>query len=249
MKPKVFAAALIWVAVMFLPASCKKDDSVLFGQTEFADIRNGALVNDEGQIFHITENLSAEALPNEGRVVALIDILRRTKGKSNEWDVRLRQFDIPLVKDAVDVSELEADDPIYIHSCWDSGGYININFAISYALKMVEDKWEQTGTKHLINLFYKSDGDTLRLCLNHNGYGEVFGETGNPQMQDSPDWSFVTGSGFLCVPVASLPLSAPVTPVVLTWKWYDYDSSDSAYLPTSSTNRVVFEIKNRLRGL
>lgn len=158
--------------------SCEKDDTLMYNNTTMGNIVDGRFVSDQGNTFNVVEQTCSGDLTSMKRAMVICDVLNKTEGGNNEYDVRLTRFVSVLTKDIVNNAntndEMLVQDPIHIEYAWISGGYINL-----YILFPVK---ASSTTTHLINLVHegamiadetKEDiSGTYRFSLRHNAFGD-----------------------------------------------------------------------------
>lgn len=208
-----FAAA---AAALLSLSSCDLGDDVLaYSQTEICSIVDGRLLTDNGYYFNIVRNQSASgtAVTSLRRALVLCDILNYTEGKTDEFDINLKDFAEVSIDDVIKESEADeealGDDAAAVHSAWLSKDYLNID--ASYTA------FTSSTVKHDIALVLddlKSNADTVYLSLRHNAHGESF-----------DDASLTTG-----IDVIGQIFSYPVEQVIpdgtesivlcFTWDWF-----------------------------
>lgn len=162
------------VAMSLAAVSCQKDDTLQYNNVTMGNIVDGIVVSDQGNVFNIVENEAAGNIDTLKRVIMTCDILRKTAGTDDSYDIRLTEISPVLAKDPVRASETVDEDilkkdPVQIQNIWQSGGYLNMKITVPVEAG--------SGRKHLINLVLDdstaADG-TYTFELRHNGFGEVW---------------------------------------------------------------------------
>lgn len=175
-KTKLIAFALL-AAISFIFASCKKDNTLMYGNITMGNFVGEKFISDQGNEFTIVENTTGKTFGSIRRAIMQCDVLNKTAGMENGYDVRAVYVSEVLTKAPVTLEsaltdpEKLIDDPIRIDYAWIAGGYLNmyVQFEIQYSPK-VED------SKHMVNLFYSHaeiGSGKYNLILRHNAYGET----------------------------------------------------------------------------
>lgn len=170
-------AFVLLAACSLLFASCKKDNTLMYGNVTLGNFVEGKFISDQGNEFTIVENNTGKTFEGIERALMQCDVLNKTEGVENGYDVRVSYVSSVLTKAPVSIEDAAADpekvveDPITIDYAWVSGGYLNVYilFEIQYSPKL-ED------SKHMINLVYNpSEVGTGKYAftLRHNSYGET----------------------------------------------------------------------------
>jgi hypothetical protein len=215
---KSFLSILACLA-MIAVSSCNKNDDILYSISTMGNVVNGQFVCDGGDIYNIVKTDCAIKLDTMTRFLGYFDVMNKTEGKDDQYDVKLTGYAQPLLKDpilkstAID-SEI-GNDPINLCQGWLSGGYMNMLFGLT--LKAGSE------TSHLINLEMddtKSNRDTLYFNLKHNGYGEVYGSSTTATSQ------ILYTEGYASFPISRyLPSGQTRIYVTITWYWYLNDGN------------------------
>ena len=178
------------LCILLLAAGCGRDDTILYGEQTFADIRDGVLVTDNGLAYHVSEDNTSTEWKSWNRVLLTCDVLRQRDDKG--FDIRLTDARFVLRKEPVAEGaipdETLGDDPAQITAGWISGGYLNLALRVVYK---PEDE------PHLINLVRLPDeAGTVCFRLRHNSHGDYYGAPGV-----EPPLSF--GVSYVSFPVAA----------------------------------------------
>lgn len=174
---KLFLSAAVTAAI-FSTCSCEKDDTLRYNNVTMGNIVDGRFVSDQGNTFNIVENTCSHELDSMKRALVMCDVLNKTEGKTNEYDVRLTQVANVLTKNIVNQAntneDMQVQDPIRIEYAWVSGGYINLY--IIFPVKL------SSKTSHMINLVHEGAmidpkteeeiSGTYRFSLRHNSFGD-----------------------------------------------------------------------------
>ena len=164
----------IALAAASLVSCLESDDAILRGETSIAEIQNGRLVTDMGNIYNVTTLNSEKALPSSGRVYILGDVLNKTVGgQDNEYDYSLLSWaEVSVAKalthdEILSLSHDPGKDPVYVESGWFSGGYANLSI-------ITFEKSESPATHYLdVEIDEtRTSSDTLALVIRHNSQGE-----------------------------------------------------------------------------
>lgn len=211
---KISAIAIMTAIIIMLP-SCRKDNTIMYGNTTMGDMVDGRFISDNGHLFRIVEQNCSGNMEGMKRVYTIGDILRKTiGGQENEYDVRLDYIYEPVCKEILNSSDIHdytelGDDPVRLESCWFSGGYINLIISIEYD--------GTSGKAHLVNLVKddeKSTSGTLYFQLRHNACGETAADGGHGSISITND--------LMTFPFARLVTdTSSETEVVIYWKWFD----------------------------
>ena len=168
-------AIVLLAACSLLFASCKKDNTLMYGNVTLGNFVGDKFISDQGNEFTIVENTTGKTFEGIERALMQCDVLNKTEGVENGYDVRVSYVSSVLTKAPITPEEAAADpekvinDPIMIEYAWVAGGYLNlyVSFEIQYSPK-IED------SKHMVNLIYeKGEGAKYTLTLRHNSYGET----------------------------------------------------------------------------
>ena len=175
---KIFRNIIILAATAILPSavSCQQDDTLQYNNVTMGNVVDGTFISDQGNIFNVVEQNFEFRLDTMKRALVVCDVLSRTEGTENEYDVRLKDASPVLIKELLTASTITAEDalvkdPVHIKEIWYSGGYLNmyITFPIKHGSQ----------SPHLINLVTddsKTSGNSYSLELRHNGFGEIWSE-------------------------------------------------------------------------
>lgn len=169
------AAALLAALTLF--TSCKKDDTIRYGNMTLGNFAGDLFISDQGNEFSIVENNSGQKFNDAKRGIMVCDVLKKVEGTTNGYEVRVTDYLEVLTKSPVEAAEaaLDADklveDPIMIAETWISGGYINM-----YVMFEVQVNPKKEDSQHMVNLvFTESDKGTGKysFTLRHNSFGET----------------------------------------------------------------------------
>ena len=173
-KTRLFAFAVM-AAISFSLVSCKKDNTLMYGNTTMGNFVGDKFISDQGNEFTIVENTTGEDFWGYERAIMQCDVLNKTEGVENGYDVRVSYVRSVLTKAPITPEVAAADPekiinyPSMIEYAWVSGGYLNlyVRTEIQYSPKLENNK-------HLVNLIYeKSETGKYTLTLRHNAYGET----------------------------------------------------------------------------
>lgn len=221
--------AIAAAALMSAAVSCQQDDTLRYNNITMGNVTAGRFVSDQGNIFNVVEQNCTEKIDTMKRALVVCDVLRKTEGMENEYDIRLNMVNNVLTKSPLVMSEItdedaKVTDPVQIKEIWYSGGYLNIYI-------MIPVERGSTG-RHLINLVVDdnlSTGDSYTLELRHNGFGEVWSE-------ENPD--YVLGGAYVSFPLGEV-FSGNSAKVTLLWKWHK--AAGSAWILDVEENKLEFE--------
>ncbi len=212
MRRKLFSNILILAATTLMSAavSCQQDDTLQYNNVTMGNVVDGTFISDQGNIFNIVEQSFEFRLDTMKRALVVCDVLCRTEGTENEYDVRLKDASPVLTKDLLasgSITEEDAlvKDPVHIKEIWYSGGYLNMY--ITFPIK------QGSQSPHLINLVTddsKTSGSSYSLELRHNGFGEIWSEKNDDLILAGAYVSFSLGKA----------ISGDSAHVTLNWRWH-----------------------------
>ena len=172
---RLLRAALL--ATILLLASCKKDDTLQYGNLTLGNFVEDKFISDQGNEFTIVENQTGYDFKDIQRAIMQCDVLRKVKGTKNGYEVRVHYVSKVLTKSPVETAVADDDpekiveDPIRIEDVWISGGYLNM-----YVMFEIQTYPQKEDSKHMVNLiFTESEVGTgkYNLTLRHNSFGET----------------------------------------------------------------------------
>jgi hypothetical protein len=140
-------------------------------------------ISDQGNEFTIVENQTGEEIKDTKRAIMQCDVLQKTAGTKNGYDVRVSYVGNVLTKEPLTFAEAGSDpektieDPILVDQAWISGGYLNL-----YVMFEVQVNPKPEESKHMINLVYDPSSigtGKITFALRHNAYGETLGGSQN----------------------------------------------------------------------
>ncbi len=193
--------------------SCSKgDDTLRYNNITMGNVVDGTFISDQGNVFNIVEPTIVSGLDTMKRAFTICDILSKTAGAENSYDVRLNYLANVVTKNAIPSSEIAGkpspvNDPLIIQDIWISGGYVNI-YIIAPVKKL-------DGKKHEIIFVHdeaNSGNGTYKFQVYHNAYGDVLKD--NDENKD-----LVLASGYASFPVSSIIKEDNAT-VKLEWNSY-----------------------------
>lgn len=209
-----YLIALAAIFTILSTVSCEKDETLAYSETEICNIVNGRILADSGYYFNIVE--SGATIPNltsYERIVVVCDILRKTEGKENEYDIRLLDAYKVTISSPLNKSYFPEDtktDAVGVQAAWFGGGYLNVN--IQYTMV------KESKVNHDIALVYndvKSNKDTVYLEMYHNAHNESY-EYSNIEANKIS----VVGD-YLAYPIEKIiPAGTEKTVVNIKWKWF-----------------------------
>lgn len=212
---KAIVKTLICItAAMAALTSCKKDDTLQYGNATMGNVVDGTFISDHGNIFTVVEKNTNAELEKMKRAFVVCDVLKKVAETENEYEVRLNGCVEVLTKSPVEKSyadsdeEMSVNDPINIEYpvyLWTSGGYINM--LVSFDVK--------TGskTKHLVNLVFDkeaSTGNQYVFNLRHNSFGEslIYG-TADSQLAHN----------YVSFPITDI-IKDNTAEIIINWTWF-----------------------------
>ena len=162
--------------LLFNIVSCKKDETLRYGNVTMGNRVNGKFISDQGNTFNLVEINAKINFDKFRRGIMQCDVLREVGEK--EYDVRVNYMDTVFTKAPILASVAAEDaektvmDPIHVEQLWVSGGYVNMYIVFEIQINpMLEN------SKHMINLVLddsKSVKGKYNFTLRHNSFGETF---------------------------------------------------------------------------
>ena len=189
---RILGAALF--ASLLVLTSCKKDDTLQYGNVTLGNFVGDKFVSDQGNEFTIVENQTGGDFKDIKRAIMQCDVLRKIAGTDNGYEVRVRYVGEVLTKSPIDIAtaaqdpEKVVENPIRIEDAWISGGYLNM-----YVMFEIQAYPPKENSKHMVNLVFTESevgSGKYNLTLRHNS----FGETLPPAEEDSEDENGTEGS-------------------------------------------------------
>lgn len=223
---------LLPALLLILAVACQKDYMMATSLQEMGSFDGKVFVSDRGIKFNIVSDESETPLKDAAeRVFVKFDIMRPN---SDGYDIVVRSWLIPLVKDWRKRSSLTQDDdfgndPIRVNGGWIGGGYMNMEVVIYFL--------PESETRHLVNLVLEDtppDPDTLRFTMMHNAYGEV----PSPQSlkEEDPEVKYSRGVSTVCFPTEGMiPADKEEMPFKISSTWYAVDDDGNYLLKEQST--------------
>lgn len=211
--------------ILFNMVSCKKDETIRYGNVTMGNRVNGKFISDQGNTFNLVEINAKINFDKFRRGIMQCDVLRQTGEK--EYDVRVTYLDTVLTKAPVMASAIAEDsdkkvqDPIHIEQYWVSGGYLNMYVVFEIQIDpMLKD------SKHMVNLVLDDSASTegtYTFALHHNAFGETFKQKETTETvpevstmsDDSVSWGFA--GSYVSFPIADL-IEEKEAKIVLKWK-------------------------------
>jgi len=227
-----FSSIFSGLFIAVLLCSCQKDNVLYYSDNAIGNVVGGLFVTDDGLKYNVVEQECDGSLYSAQRAVVISDVLK--KNSDNSYDIRLKQYYTVLVKDAlVDSKVTDKEDlghnAIGIARGWASGGYLNLLVEFTYMTN--------SSTKHNVNLVYddiKSNSDTLKFTLMHNGYGETYEDEGAKDLG--------VCDTYISFPVEDLiPSGKDQVVVKIDWKWHV--TSNGTLYPEIASNTTTGTIK------
>ena len=230
---RLFHIATGFIAALMVLSGCSSEDLVILsGDMTMVNYEDGVYVSDQGYTYNIVENAyGSDDFWGTARMLFYSDILRKSSGQSNAYDIRLNSCYSVLTKNPLYESTYNTfanygDDPVYVSSAWTSGGYINLLCIIPYD--------STAGTTHLVNLVYENESgpsDKLSFRLIQNAYGDA--PTTIAEYNNSTFGGFYFSSPYNDL----IPDDVDSIPGKLTWTWYS--SNELGALTTVETTQVT----------
>ena len=181
---------IICAALPMLLTSCKKDNTLMYGNVTMGNFASDKFISDQGNEFTIVDNMTGEEIKDIKRAIMQCDVLQKTAGTEKGYDVRVSYVGEVLTKNPLTLEAAAADpektveDPILVDQAWISGGYLNL-----YVMFEVQASPALEDSKHMINLVYDPASigtGKISLALRHNAFGETLGGSKD---EDSGDGS------------------------------------------------------------
>lgn len=201
---------ILFVMIALAMVSCKRDDTLRYGNVTMGNFVDGTFVSDQGNLFNITENLSGVKTEEIERGIMQCDVLSKVEGTENAYNVRVTVLQSVFTKNPIAKAEADADaektveDPIHVQQYWIAGGYLNMYVTFEIQFPYLEE------SKHMLNLAYEKTEQGYTVNLRHNAFGECLSQN------DSAEQWMLAGS------YVSFPLSSIITEneakVLLKWK-------------------------------
>ena len=168
-----FLIKAILTATALLTASCSKDEIIMSNCSTMGFLNGDTQIStDEGVIYNIVSGKTGEGIEPGTRVLILCDVLNKTQGHDDEYDVKASSIKVPISGNPVDLSSTDMKDwpdAITVTDAWLSGGYLNL-----YCVWIGKRGSSVAHSTALIYDNIKSDADTVAFILAHNGKGEGF---------------------------------------------------------------------------
>ena len=168
---------ILTAAVLLLSVSCKKDETLYYGNVTMGNFAGDKFISDQGNEFTIVENQTGGEIKDIKRAIMQCDVLQKTAGTQNGYDVRVSYVGEVLTKEPLTFDEAATDlektveDPVLVEQVWISGGYLNM-----YIMFEVQVSPTLEESKHMVNLVYDPTSigtGKLMFTLRHNSYGET----------------------------------------------------------------------------
>lgn len=214
--------------------SCKKDETLRYGNVTMGNRVNGKFISDQGNTFNLVEINAEINFDKFRRGIMQCDVLRQAGEK--EYDVRVTYLDTVLTKAPVMASAVAEDaektveDPIHIEQRWVSGGYLNL-----YVVFEIQVDPFLKESKHMVNLVLdeneSKEGEYV-FTLRHNAFGETFKQKETTETvpevstmsDDSVSWGFA--GSYVSFPIADL---IDENDAKITLKWKSHVITDFAW--------------------
>ncbi|MDD6253782.1 MAG: hypothetical protein ACI3ZO_08360 [Candidatus Cryptobacteroides sp.] len=165
----------ILTAAVLLTSSCSKDEIIMSNCATMGFLNGETQIKtDEGVIYNIVSGKTAEGIDPGTRVLITCDILNKTYGRDDEYDVKSSGIKVPVSGSPLALSSTdlkEWPDAITVTDAWLSGGYLNL-----YCVWIGRRGSSATHRTALIYDDLESDADTVAFILAHDGQGEGFYE-------------------------------------------------------------------------
>lgn len=208
--------------------SCKKDDTLRYGNVTMGNLVDGKFISDQGNVFNFAEMLVSTDLEKFRRGIMQCDVLREVG--ENEYDVRVTYLDTVFTKAPVKASiaaedpEKVVEDPIHIEQLWVSGGYVNMYIAFQVQIFPALKE-----SKHMINLVLDDSSEKpgeYVFTLRHNAFGETVTQPDNKTEEEEGEVS--TSSNPISWGLAGSYVSFPIADLIgednatVKFKWLSH---------------------------
>lgn len=226
---KIFKRIIICIIAglfLFNMTSCRKDDTLRYGNVTMGNRVNGKFVSDQGNTFNLVEINAEINFDKFRRGIMQCDVLRKVGEK--EYDVRVTYLDTVLTKApvmasiAADEADKTVEDPIHIEQLWVAGGYINM-----YVMFEIQVDPFLQDSKHMVNLVLDdstNEEGKYTFTLRHNAFGETFKpkddegqvepQTISTRAENPVNWGFA--GSYVSFPIADL-IEDKTTEITLNW--------------------------------
>ncbi len=215
---KGFITILAAAAIAISAISCSKADDVLsYNNMTMGNVEAGVFTSDQGNIFNVTEQTCTGQLEAMERAFVICDVLKKTEGTENEYDVRVNFIAEVLEKRAIPVSEISdletyMNDPLIVSNAWTAGGYVNFLLTVP----VVQDSKEV----HEINLLHDYQDGAYIFNIRHDAKGEI--------IKKDDDRTFVLSTAYVSFPIKSI-ITEDKAKITLNWNSYVTDGSTILY--------------------
>lgn len=204
-----FTAAVLAFALCL--TACTNTKSILYRASMFGNMTAaGVMLGDDGRTYHFSNDADFPELPQEGRIVAILDALDKQEGSGEHYDAELLNYSVPLCKEPVTCSTEEevaalGDDPIKMEDGSWSGSYLNMICTVM--LK------SNSTAKHMVNLQIVpgASTDTLHAVLRHNAFADKIDEAEADLFEKYPFYA--------SFPLADKLPEGKATVLELKWYW------------------------------
>lgn len=230
---KITGRIMIMAAILigFAASSCQMDDTLQYNNVTMGNVVDGTLVSDQGNIFNVVEQTCMGRLDTMSRVMVVCDVLKKTDGVADSYDVRLNRLTSVLDKDPIVATQItdeaqKVQDPVYVREMWYSAGYLNMYIMVPV----------KSGSKarHMINLVFDdaaASGSNYVFELRHNAFGEVWGEDGD---------DCVLAGAYVSFPIGKI-IKGNEAHLTFNWKWHK--AAGNAWSLEVVDNQLEFEWK------
>lgn len=233
---------LILLITSIISFSCKKDDTLRYGNVTMGNLVDGHFVSDQGNTFNVAESTCKVDFEKFRRGIMQCDVLKKVGEK--EYDVRVTRLDTVFMKSPIaesiasDDIEKTVEDPIHIEQFWVSGGYVNM-----YIMFEIQTNPLLENSKHMINLVYDDSSDEegkYTFTLRHNSFGETFKPAEKEETEVSADsetinWGFA--GSYVTFPIADL---IPEKSAEVSIKWKSHVIVGNSWTSSIKDNTLQF---------
>ena len=224
---------LLLAAFSLILASCKKDNTLMYGNLTMGNFVGDKFISDQGNEFTIVENNTGETFEGIERAIMQCDVLNKIEGTENGYDVRVSYVSEVLTKAPIESEVAAADpeklveDPINVDYAWVAGGYLNL-----YLLFEVQYSPKVENSKHMVNLVYtlskeesksaaENEAGKYTFTLRHNAYGETLTKEeeieDQVQLQSSELIQWGLGGGYVSFQLSEL-ITEKEAEITINWK-------------------------------
>ena len=250
------ALGVILLTSLFVLTSCKKDDTLRYGNVTLGNFVGDKFVSDQGNEFTIVENQTGGNLKDIKRAIMQCDVLKKVHGTENGYEVRVHYVGSVLTKAPIDIAAAAEDpekiveNPVRIEDVWISGGYLNM-----YIMFEIQTFPQIENSKHMVNLVF-DEGETgtgkYTLTLRHNAFGETLaadpsegdgseGENSDGTEGSSSDENSGDDEGGQMEPQGQNPIQWALTGAYVSFQISDLIQENQAQITLKWNEHIIVE--------